>query len=360
MFESRSTEWERSRNRKILLLAWVAIDLILVADLIWLPLSRLTFVPSRTFWAAIGAFSIIGFQPVLREISRRTTSDRHILAIFICGLVERLEPFVYAVTLNLALWSSLVTFTYLATAAALPLQDAKLAAIDRALWFDWPTFVRTINSWPDLCMTLRVAYESSIPQLWALILILSVCKKATQLFEACAVMAIVSIVVAVFDVFVPAEGAYAFFAIPPKMASNLGPDAGSWHLELFTTLRDQASGIIDFDHVQGLVTFPSMHAAWVVVMVWSVRNMKAIRWPILFWNGVVMLSTIPVGGHYLVDIIAGTIITIGVILFVRCAYSSKLFANFWPVSSFENANFGLTMGLKLQHGETTVPTRVQD
>ena len=32
---------------------------------------------------------------------------------------------------------------------------------------------------------------------------------------------------------------------------------------------------------------------------------RLLRWPSIIWNGLVIVSTIPIGGHYYVDLIAG-------------------------------------------------------
>ena len=61
---------------------------------------------------------------------------------------------------------------YLAANAALPLQDARLASLDRALGFDWLGFVASANSKPAISWALVTAYHSALPQMLALYLLL--------------------------------------------------------------------------------------------------------------------------------------------------------------------------------------------
>jgi membrane-associated phospholipid phosphatase len=40
--------------------------------------------------------------------------------------------------------------------------------------------------------------------------------------------------------------------------------------------------------------------------------------PVLLVNGIMIASTLPVGGHHLTDVLAGAALTCGAILLVRC------------------------------------------
>jgi membrane-associated phospholipid phosphatase len=37
------------------------------------------------------------------------------------------------------------------------------------------------------------------------------------------------------------------------------------------------------------------------------RDVRSVRLPMSIWQGVVILSAIPIGGHYLVDLLAGSL-----------------------------------------------------
>lgn len=72
------------------------------------------------------------------------------------------------------------------------------------------------------------------------------------------------------------------------------------------------------DEVQGLIQFPSMHAALAVVFAWDLRHDHRVVFGLYaLWNVLVIFSAIPMGAHYVVDVIAGVIMAIAVIALVQ-------------------------------------------
>lgn len=72
------------------------------------------------------------------------------------------------------------------------------------------------------------------------------------------------------------------------------------------------------DEVQGLIQFPSMHAALAVVFAWDLRHDHRVLFGLYaLWNVLVVFSAIPMGAHYIVDVIAGVVMAIGVIVLVQ-------------------------------------------
>ena len=67
---------------------------------------------------------------------------------------------------------------------------------------------------------------------------------------------------------------------------------------------------LDFNKVDGIVTFPSFHAALAVVFPFAVRR---VRWALTIMvplNALMLLSTPTVGGHYLADTVAGVLLAL--------------------------------------------------
>ena len=60
--------------------------------------------------------------------------------------------------------------------------------------------------------------------------------------------------------------------------------------------------------IEGLITFPSFHTALAVVTAWAFWGTRYIAGPTLVLNLTVIASTVPVGGHYFVDVFAGAAI----------------------------------------------------
>jgi len=59
-----------------------------------------------------------------------------------------------------------------------------------------------------------------------------------------------------------------------------------------------------------IVSFPSFHVIWAILMAYAFRNWKWIFYPIAAFNSLIILSTLTIGWHYLVDDIAGIIVVI--------------------------------------------------
>ncbi len=79
-------------------------------------------------------------------------------------------------------------------------------------------------------------------------------------------------------------------------------------------LRDGALRVIDLGDVQGLVVFPSFHAALAVICAAVAQE----RWIVPVWgfNLLIVAASPAIGGHYFVDILAGILlacITVGLV-----------------------------------------------
>jgi membrane-associated phospholipid phosphatase len=59
------------------------------------------------------------------------------------------------------------------------------------------------------------------------------------------------------------------------------------------------------DVLNGVVTFPSFHAAAAILLGWGFWALRWIRWPAVALNIAMFLAAVPIGGHYVADILAG-------------------------------------------------------
>jgi membrane-associated phospholipid phosphatase len=208
--------------------------------------------------------------------------------------------------------------TYLAAALGMPLQDARFAQWDAALGFDWLALMHVIDSKPIAAAVLDAAYASSRFQILAIFLALGLARADDRLWEFLVLYAMTALATVLISALTPALGAYHFH-IPARDASlgAISATSGVWHMSDVTGLRDGSLTIIDLTRIEGVVTFPSFHTALAVICIWSTRRIAYLHLPMVLLNLVVIVSTLPIGGHYLVDVIAGAMIAAGAILLDR-------------------------------------------
>jgi len=296
------------RIRRSMSFAWAVCGIFLVVDLIWFPLSRATFASANFLNAGAGIMMLGGLHGITLALTRRLGADRSRMAGVILHIARSLRVLIRAAVFTVIFGFASMTFMLLAASAGLPFQDAQLAAIDRSLGFDWLSFLALTNSTPMLSSILVWTYHSAGPQLLLLFLLLSFTNREHRLAEFLALLAAIALATGALMALVPAAGAYAHFQPPRHLFANFTPNAGMWHYQFLQSLRTDVAPHFDFSKVEGLVTFPSFHTALAIITAYAVREVRHLARPALVLNSIVIVSTLPEGGHHLVDVIAGAAI----------------------------------------------------
>ena len=305
------------KRRVVTPLSYWSLGLLVVVTSVWLSVSSLEFANSN-FWA-IGGIGL-GFGLwfcIIRLVSYRLRDDRSTIANAIRAAADRIDLLAWAFVFNTCFTFAGFTFTCLATAALLPLQDARLAVLDQMLGFDWLWFLALTNSSRAVSSVLGAAYGTTALQLIMLYLVLSFSRREQRLAEFLTLYSVTFVAVCLLMLLVPAAGAYPYYRPPRALFDGFSPNAGMWHYKLFTELRTQTAIVLDFRHMEGLVTFPSFHTVLAIITAYAVRGIRFIAVPVAILNGIVIVSTVPEGGHFLVDVIAGAIIAVASIALVR-------------------------------------------
>ena len=71
------------------------------------------------------------------------------------------------------------------------------------------------------------------------------------------------------------------------------------------------------DGWRGLITFPSFHAIVALTGLYAAYPIRCLFWPAALFTGPILISTLPVGGHYAIDVIAAVAIVAVSILWVE-------------------------------------------
>ncbi|MGJ4927441.1 phosphatase PAP2 family protein [Bradyrhizobium sp. HKCCYLS2038] len=191
-----------------------------------------------------------------------------------------------------------------------PFIDAELANWDRAAGVDLPAVIAWVADHPSWSHLLAVTYGSSFPLLFAVTTALAITRRFDHLWILTFTFVVTILACAGISVIWPAKGAFAFFEYPASLLEHLPTGSGLYHLSKLDYFRGAASPLLSFANLQGVVTFPSFHCCLALMLIfatWTIRWLFPIS---LGWNSLVIMSTIPIGGHYAIDLPCGAIVWI--------------------------------------------------
>lgn len=220
--------------------------------------------------------------------------------------------------------------TPLATAAltkiSAPLMDDTLMRLDEAMLGvpAWPNIIRLFKGHGFFLQVLSYAYVSLVWQLIALAILLCVLDREKDAWRFATAWGLGLLVcIAVFP-FCPALGAYGYLQIDPSTIPDVLCQS-AWHYPVtLQSFKDGTFHVLDENALEGIVSMPSFHACAAVLLAWGFFRVPVVSWIMAALNTLMWISAVPIGGHYVVDVIAGTAVAI-------CA----IFLSGIQVSSFE-------------------------
>jgi hypothetical protein len=254
-------------------LAWAMICLLLAVDFVWASQLRLTIggqIPA----------GVIGAMLALSAVYRRRSRP--------------IADMAAATALWGALMSTGVVLSYLAASCALPLQDDMMERLDRVIGFDWLAWREATLSQPISSWLLPIAYYSLQPQAALSIIYFAVSGRTARIGELLLLAGVTLAAAVIISAIWPVLGPFAKHGggdvayLPDVLALRAG---GPWHFNLFA--------------MQGIITMPSYHTVMAVVFTYAFRGTGPIGYWIAALNMLMLLSIPPIGGHYLVDVLAG-------------------------------------------------------
>jgi hypothetical protein len=228
--------------------------------------------------------------------------------------------FVLGGTAQIVLITAVMTpLTYVAASTNLPLQDANLLAIDRALGFDWAAYVRFVDGHPALAAWLNYGYTMIRWPIFAIPVVLAATQRYQRIEEFTFAFGAALIATTIVSGLVPAFGVFQQIGLDPATIQHLNLQPYLDQLRDLPPTRDGALRHLDLMGLGGIVTFPSFHAASAVLYAWALWPVRWIR-PIAAVAFAAMLAATPInGGHYLIDVIAGSAIAALAIVAARAA-----------------------------------------
>ncbi len=201
-----------------------------------------------------------------------------------------------------------------------PRIDTLLAQADIALGLDWPGMMRAMADHPCLLKILHLAYGVLLPEISLAVVVLATLNRIPSLYRFILAVAIGALICIFVWTLFPAFGAMSVYHLDPALAARLNvPVDGAYGEALIRMLRD-GPGHIASSNVKGLIGFPSYHAVLALLLIWYLRDVQWLRWPVLILNGIVIFATPIEGGHHWVDVFAAVPVTALSILLARRAF----------------------------------------
>jgi hypothetical protein len=201
--------------------------------------------------------------------------------------------------------SIMISMTYIATSANLPLRDATLLAVDRAIGFDFRGFLDFVNDRTWLIYILAAGYRSISWPIWIIVVALPLAGYYRRTSEYVCAFLLALIATTCFTAIVPAIGVYGAMGLVAADFPNIVPQGYYDTLRDAPLLRDGTLRTLDLFQLAGVVTFPSFHAAAAVLYAWALWPLRWLRPFNLLCNGALLVATPIGGGHFLADVIAG-------------------------------------------------------
>jgi len=205
--------------------------------------------------------------------------------------------FVFLIGLMVSLTNVGSVMQYGAVAIGAPYVDSWLAAGDRALGLYVPSLAEWTRAHRFVALAMYVSYASLIAQFFFTILVLAAYRDRARIWEfafhfhVCLVITVAALAV--------------FPAICPPAYYHFDPTIDMTRvIHQIRTLHDGSMKAVRFDELEGLVSFPSFHAAGGIIVSWAFRRRRWFFVPLALLNVAMFASTFITGVHYVVDVIA--------------------------------------------------------
>lgn len=200
----------------------------------------------------------------------------------------------------------------------LPLVDAALARADALIGFDTRPMVHFVaaNTW--LSGLLYLAYGSSALLCLAAFGWSMLKRDRVQMWRIVATIGVAMQITALASILFPARGAALSLGLDALQGHGLPGGAGSYFADAFAYFYSGRDTLVALDRMNGIVSFPSYHTVMALVIVQGFAA-TILRWPAILWSALIIVSTVPMGGHYVVDLAAGLFVWVVALLLAQWA-----------------------------------------
>jgi hypothetical protein len=203
-----------------------------------------------------------------------------------------------------------------------PYWDNSFTAWDRALGLNWTGYLSVVAGHPWLAAAYGVAYASLMPQLVAATLVLGFSGRLVACRRFVLAVILAGFATVAISAFMPALSCFIHFGLPARDYSTLDLTAAFDPYGPLNGLRAGTLKVISLTGAEGIIAFPSFHAALGVIFAMAFWRVRWMRWPGLALNGLLIASTPINGGHYFVDVLAGIMVALASLFAARALQRS--------------------------------------
>ena len=189
----------------------------------------------------------------------------------------------------------LCVLSYVSFAMSGPLIDNQLLAIDRMMGFDWLSGFRFFNTDPRVASLLTLLYQSPGVQELYFVLLFGLTNDKARLRGLFWLFLIALLITCAGSWLFPAYGPFKIFGLES-------------HGNFLSEMEHLKSGhdlTFVLSHMTGVICFPSFHTTLAAIFIYGFRRTGPIGVFVAGINSAMLLAIPFVGGHYLIDMIAG-------------------------------------------------------
>ena len=184
----------------------------------------------------------------------------------------------------------------------MPLADNWLAGVDSLIGVHVPTLVAWTAAHPRLAFVLVAAYGSLLPQFVLPPLLLGCWYRDRGAlweyawhFQVCLIATLLGLVL------LPAAHVFSHYRFEPLIDETR-------FITQFAAIRSGTMTIIHPHELEGMIEFPSFHAAGGLLITWAFRRYRAWAVALGVLNLLMIAATVLCGVHYVVDLLASVLI----------------------------------------------------
>jgi membrane-associated phospholipid phosphatase len=207
------------------------------------------------------------------------------------------------VTLFTACYSVLM---YACGAIGRPLIDDWLVQLDARCGVHLPDIVAWSKNNPSIERPLQWAYNSLLFQTPLVIVVLGFAGDLRRLERFVLQFMLGTWLCAIVFAAAPAAGPFAAYGYAPNATQ-------AHYLQHLHELREGVRTVVTWRGAEGLITFPSFHTTWAMLLAWAFWG--RMRWfvPSVMVNAAVIAATMTTGWHYFTDVVGGAVLGVTLI-----------------------------------------------